>query len=98
MLYQELRTLRTKWAAGEATAEEVARCLELERRAEVRGNLCFILGFAAVLAAALGLIGLVVSNVYPVEDSLVTWQTAGLTGGLLGLVAGTYVVIKGAQP
>ena len=98
MLYQELRTLRAKWAADDATAEEVARCLELEREAEVRGNLCFVLGFAAVLAIALGLIGLVVSNVYPSEGSLVTWQSAGLTGGLLGLIAGTYVVIKGAQP
>ena len=28
-MYRELRTLRAKWAAGEATAEEVARCLEL---------------------------------------------------------------------
>ncbi|RRW39753.1 hypothetical protein EGJ52_23740 [Pseudomonas luteola] len=97
MASRELLELRAKWAADAATAEEVARCLELERRAEVAGNIRFVLGFAAVLATALGLIGLVVSNVYPVEGSLVTWQNAGFTGGLLGLIAGTYVVIKGAQ-
>jgi hypothetical protein len=97
MASREIQELRAKWAADAATATEVARCLELERRAEVAGNIRFVLGFAAVLATALGLIGLVVSNVYPVEDSLVTWQSAGITGGLLGLIAGTYVVIKGEE-